>query len=183
MHSDELNRDKSASKFVAPPSKEEGPVGPPVYLEKGIDDYICDIQVPESGPYETGGWVIHVPKRGDVEAHDQVIPRQNILVESNPDSAKAHYETDWREAYQMYQYWVKYMGGSIVFAYHTGRHPGAKLSGGDLSHFSNLKEGHILTNIPQVVFDVEDGKVKAKAAYRSNPVTRDYIRAPLVIKT
>lgn len=159
-------------------SREEEPVGEPFYLEKGIEDVIKD-QITTSGENESGGFIVNV------EGNEVVIPMENDLLKGGrPDRARYGYEVNSAEMTFLLK-WMQAKGGRIIGVYHS--HPGhekAALSPADCKLFVNQKTGKpFLENAAQLVFATnKNHQVTDSAAYRWNPVTRGYSRAPLLTK-
>ncbi len=175
MHSDELDKDKSAAAFVAPPSNEEEPVGEPIYLTEGQIAQIKD-QVAANGNYESGGVVLRYP-----DGRTQVVPLKNDLIGKNTRQAQYAYELVDEEKQIIMEIVAKHPEMVLAW-YHSGPHPGARLSGGDECHYQNPKQKPLFANAANIVFDTKDGVIKDQAAYRWNIPANRFTRAPLLMR-
>lgn len=176
MYEGETVEGEAPKSLTVKATNEEEPVGEPFVLEEGILDVVKD-QVEQSGPNECCGFIVHVDGR------DQVFPVSNQVLKSDkPDRAKYSYAIDSEELYWVLKY-VQDKGGRIAAVYHSHpNHEKAHFSGADRSLAVSTTTGKpILENVAQLVFAAKDGVIKDSAAYRWNPIARDYSKAPLIM--
>ncbi len=176
INNEETGNGLGDPKPVFLPSHEQEPTGEPVYLTEGQIAIIKD-QVATNGNTESGGVLLRFP-----DGRKQLVPLKNAFAEKGERRAQYAYELTEEEQAIIMQIVQKHPE-MVVAWYHTGPHPGARMSGGDECHMQSPTQKPLYEKAAYIVFDTEGGQIKNQAAYRWNPVANRQTRAPLVIKT